>query len=162
MSAAARSAGHDDPPGDRPAESVMELIRDAGGRATAARRIILEALIAAGGHCTAEELAAGVKAAHPELHESTVYRTLDRFEQLGVAYHTHLGHGAAQWHLSRDVHQHLVCQDCGGVVEADPEVFRAVARYLLTEYGFHVELHHFALTGRCAACAGPAVNTVES
>jgi len=137
-------------------DEVMELVRHEGGRASTARRVILEALVAAGGHRTAEELAADIHSSHPEIHQTTVYRNLERFEDLGVAYHTHLGHGPAQWHLSGSRHQHLVCQHCGAVIEADPDILTALEATLHERSGFDLDLRHFAITGTCQSCASEA------
>ena len=80
-------------------EGAVRAVREAGGRATVALRCVVAALAQSERHCSAEELVAAVHAQFPEVNESTVYRTLERLEELGVAYHVHLGHGPAQWHL---------------------------------------------------------------
>jgi Fe2+ or Zn2+ uptake regulation protein len=135
-------------------EQVAGLIRHQGGRASACLRPVLEALMAAEGHSTAEEIAAAVHARHPDIHQSTVYRNLDRYEQLGVAYHVHLGHGPALWHLTAASHHHLTCEACGAIVAVDPSVFQDMQRALLQHVGFVADFRHFAVTGRCAACTG--------
>lgn len=140
---------------DQLAEQVAGLIRQQGGRASACLRPVLEALVAADGDRTAEEIAAVVHAKHPEIHQSTVYRNLDRFEQLGVAYHAHLGHGPALWHLTAASHHHLTCEACGAIVAVDPSVFHDMQRTLQQQAGFVADFRHFAVTGRCAACAVP-------
>lgn len=140
----------------------MRLLRERGGRASGPRRVILEALITAGEHRTAEELAADIHDRHPEIHQATVYRSLERFEDLGVAYHTHLGHGPATWHLNQPApHQHLTCESCSAVVEADAELLDQLQADVLARYGFAIDTHHFALTGTCAACrsARPTAGT---
>ena len=138
---------------DRVAE-VMALLRARGGRASGARRVILEAMATGPSHRTAEELAEQIQAEHPEVHQATVYRNLERFEELGVVYHRHLGHGAAQWHLGESRHVHLTCEHCGAVVEADPADFEQVRSELLDRYGFDLHIRHFAITGSCAGCRG--------
>ncbi|MGH9114224.1 MAG: transcriptional repressor, partial [Acidimicrobiales bacterium] len=77
----------------------------------------------------------------------------ERFEALGVAYHTHLGHGPAQWHLSGSAHRHLTCQRCGKVIEVDPRLFGELQAALRDRYAFDVDLRHFGLDGYCAKCA---------
>lgn len=139
---------------DQLVEHVSGLIRQQGGRASACLRPVLEALASSEGHSTAEELATAVHARHPEIHQSTVYRNLDRFEQLGVAYHAHLGHGPALWHLAATSHHHLTCEACGSIVAVDPSVFQGMQRALLQQVGFVADFRHFAVTGRCEGCAG--------
>ncbi|MDQ1374766.1 MAG: Fur family transcriptional regulator, ferric uptake regulator, partial [Actinomycetota bacterium] len=116
-------------------------------------RALVEALLAAGAHVTADDLAGHVQTAHPEVHRSTVYRTLDALERLGVVVHSHLGHGGGVYHLADERHQHLVCESCGQVVEVPDAVFAPLARTVHKRYGFTIEPGHFALVGRCATCS---------
>jgi Fe2+ or Zn2+ uptake regulation protein len=138
--------------GDERLERILALLRAEGGRVTVARRALVEALLGADAHVTADDLAGRVQAVHPEVHRSTVYRTLDALEGLGVVVHSHLGHGGGVYHLADERHQHLVCEGCGAVVEVPDEVFTPLARTVQRRYGFTIEPGHFALVGRCAAC----------
>ena len=132
--------------------SLLELLRENQVRVTVPRRAILESLVELGPHVTAEELAGHVRAGYPEVHESTVYRTLDRLTSLGVVEHVHLGHGRAVYHVADAGHQHLHCDVCGAVVEAPDELFAEVVRSVEERYGFELDLDHFALGGRCQDC----------
>ena len=136
--------------------ALLDVLRANGVRITVPRRAILESLVAVGPHVTAEELAGHVRARYPEVHESTVYRTLDRLTTLGVVDHVHLGHGRAVFHLPGQRHQHLHCDACGTVVEAPDELFAGVVRDVEERYGFALDLDHFALGGRCRACRDDA------
>ncbi|MBV9661839.1 MAG: transcriptional repressor [Acidimicrobiales bacterium] len=134
-------------------DEVIGLIRERGGRASRAGRKVIESLTAAAGdHRTAEEVADEVRRHSPDIHPATIYRNLERLEALGVAYHTHLGHGPAQWHLVAGAHPHLTCERCGHVIEAPVGAFDALRSSLWQSTGFRVDLRHFALTGTCAAC----------
>ena len=85
---------------------------------------------------------------------STVYRTLDLLEELGLVTHAHLGHGAPTYHVATDAdHVHLVCRTCGTVTEVAPDVVAGVVERLAAERGFRVDVGHFAIFGQCAACA---------
>jgi Fe2+ or Zn2+ uptake regulation protein len=139
--------------GNERLERILGLLRADGGRVTSARRALVEALLDADDHLTADDLAARVQAAHPEVHRSTVYRTLDALERLDVVVHSHLGHGGGVYHLADERHQHLVCEHCGAVVEVPDSVFAPLARTVRRSYGFTIEPGHFALVGRCRDCA---------
>ncbi len=138
---------------DRLARILVE-VRAAGGRMTTARRALVTALLAAPGHVTADDLAEVVQRDHPDVHRSTIYRTLESLEQMGIVDHVHLGHGRAVYHLADDPHQHLVCEQCGAVTEAPDELFAPLAARLREEYGFAIRPNHFAVLGRCRGCAG--------
>jgi Fur family transcriptional regulator, ferric uptake regulator len=135
-------------------EEAIALIRRRGGRSTTPRRVVLEALLAADdAHRSAEELAAQVQSAYPKLNESTVYRTLELLEELGVVSHVHLGHGPSQWYLSqRRQHWYLTCAKCGAVETADPDLFATLAAGVESRTGFAIDAGHFAITGTCRAC----------
>lgn len=134
-------------------DEILDRLRDQGGRATATRRAIIGALLAEGhGHLTADDVVKLVKVSHPDIAESTVYRTLLALEELGVVEHVHLGHGPSTYHLSPDRHQHLACGVCGAVLEVPDEMFTDLAMRLHAEYGFRLRPHHFALVGECRDC----------
>jgi Fur family ferric uptake transcriptional regulator len=51
---------------------------------------------------------------------------------------------------------HLVCRDCGTVIEADVSVASALTDRLKVAYGFETDMKHFAIFGRCADCSAKA------
>lgn len=128
-------------------DALLDRLRAAGGRVTESRRAVVAALVEADGHVTADDLARAV-------HPSTVYRTLDALERLGVVDHVHLGHGRAVYHLADERHQHLVCEACGHVIEVPDALFASLARRIRQDYGFRIRPEHFAVLGQCEACAG--------
>jgi Fe2+ or Zn2+ uptake regulation protein len=131
-------------------ERLLQALRRSGARITTARRALVTALVEADDHVTADDLAATVHAAHPDVHRSTIYRSLDALEHLGVVDHVHLGHGRAVYHLTDRPHHHLVCEECGRVVEVPDALFEELSTTLLRDYGFAIRPRHFAVLGRCA------------
>jgi Fur family ferric uptake transcriptional regulator len=129
------------------------MIREQGERVTTARRALVTALVQARGHVTADDLAALVQKAQPDVHLSTIYRSLDALERIGVVDHVHLGHGRAVYHLADEPHQHLVCEVCGAVIEVPDATFADLGGTLRRRYGFTIRPNHFAVLGRCRACA---------
>ncbi len=133
--------------------SMLDELRRRGKRLTTARRVLLQELAEADAHLSVEDLADRVQAGHPGIHRATVYRTLDTLSDLGMVEHTHFGHGPAVYHLRSDLHQHLICESCGKVVEVPSSVFKRVERDLDDNYGFVMRSQHFAIEGRCRTCA---------
>jgi Fur family transcriptional regulator, ferric uptake regulator len=136
----------------RGVDEVIDLLRAQGHRITTPRRLLIQCLVAAGGHRTADELAAEVQAQAPDVNLSTIYRNLDELERLGVIEHAHLGHGAATYHLATERHGHLVCSDCDAVIEVPDALFRSLRREVASQHGFTIDPHHVAMHGRCAKC----------
>ena len=139
--------------GDDRLERGVRTLRERGVRVTTARRAVLAALLDHPDHVSADDLAAAVQADHPDVHLSTVYRTLEAFERLGVVTHVHLGHGRAIYHLTDEVHHHAVCERCNAVVELPADLFDDLRERLRREHRFEADPHHFALIGLCSACA---------
>ncbi|HXZ83633.1 MAG TPA: Fur family transcriptional regulator [Acidimicrobiales bacterium] len=138
---------------DESVASVIERLRATGGRATTARRLLLRSLFASTRHRTAEDLIAEIQLEAPDVHLSTVYRNLEELERLGVVAHVHLRHGPATYHLAPTTHCHLVCEECGAVLEVGDGLFASLAAETLREYGFTIDPHHFAMQGRCRDCS---------
>ena len=140
------------PPDVGSVEEVLELVRAQGGRATSARRVLVQVLFEHVGHLSAEMLAEAVQTKSPDVHVSTVYRNLEELERLGVVSHTHLGHGPATYHLAARRHGHLVCEGCGATVEVPVSLFDSLSRQAASRFGFDVDPGHSAVMGRCRSC----------
>ncbi|MEO6204323.1 MAG: Fur family transcriptional regulator [Mycobacteriales bacterium] len=127
-------------------------LRARGYRLTPQRQLVLEA-VGELGHSTPEEISTAVRRTASGVNISTVYRTLELLEELGLVQHTHLGHGAPTYSVcGDDDHVHLVCRDCDGVEEVPTALVEDVVARLSAERGFAVDVSHFALFGRCRSC----------
>lgn len=125
-----------------------------GYRMTPQRQLIWQAFTAAPGHTSAEDIYNRLHPDFPSVNISTVYRTLELFESLGLIRHVHLGHSMAQYELATDdQHQHLSCEQCGSVQELDGAVVTELGQLLRERYGFEADLLHFAILGVCRQCA---------
>jgi Fur family ferric uptake transcriptional regulator len=133
-------------------------LRERGYRLTPQRQLVLEA-VAKLGHATPEAIVTEVRRTAGGVNISTVYRTLDLLEELGLVSHAHLGHGPPTYHAA-DVptHLHLVCGGCGSIQEISPEAVSGVVQRLRDELGFTVDVDHVAFAGRCAGCTAAAVS----
>lgn len=155
MKAKAPSRGH-----EHSLEEIDGILRAHGLRRTPQRQATLEAIAAAAGHATAEEIVERVRRRLPTVSPSTVYRALASLEEVGVLCHAHLGHTASVYHVgTAGLHQHLVCERCGSLQEVDPDLTSSFGRQLERRFGFRPNFTHFAVLGECRSCArkrGPA------
>jgi Fur family ferric uptake transcriptional regulator len=89
------------------------------------------------------------------INRSTVYRTLDVLEELGLVRHGHVDDGAARYHLAADTHHlHLICHRCGHTIDVtDLAIGDAFAQSLQNHFGFRADLTHFPISGLCRACS---------
>jgi Fur family ferric uptake transcriptional regulator len=135
-------------------DELLHELRHRGARVTTARRVVLAELAASSDqHPTADQLAARIQRAHPDVHLSTVYRTLEFLEGSGLVFRAGFGDGATTYHLSSDRHHHAVCDQCGAVIVLPDRAFDAVTNRLRRDHGFEAAPRHLTITGRCARCA---------
>jgi Fur family ferric uptake transcriptional regulator len=134
-------------------EQWDKKLRTAGFRITPQRQLVLEAVTHLR-HATPEEILAEVQVTATGVNLSTVYRTLEVLEQVGLVTHAHIGHGAPTYHVVDDTpHIHLVCSRCRKVESIDGATFTKFASQLEEKEGFVVNVSHVALHGLCKKCA---------
>jgi Fur family ferric uptake transcriptional regulator len=130
------------------ADSLAARLRQRGLRMTPQRQRVMAAVTQLV-HATPDQVAEAV----PDVDLTTVYRTLEVLEQIGMLAHTHLGHGAPSYRLASDDHIHVVCHSCGSVVDAPAGLAAELAVRLRAERGFVLDRSHFTVFGTCADCA---------
>ncbi|MEI7745128.1 MAG: Fur family transcriptional regulator [Chloroflexota bacterium] len=133
---------------------VREDLRARGLRWTPQRRTLVEVLSRVQGHVTGSQLVERCREIDPETTPSTVYRTLDVLEELGLVRHGHGADGREEFHvLPAAEHGHLFCRSCGGTWEIGRDEGEALLGALAASRGFAADLSHVTVVGRCAGCA---------
>ncbi|MFC7504776.1 Fur family transcriptional regulator [Nocardioides sp. GCM10030258] len=128
-------------------------LRDRGYRLTPQRELILAAVDELG-HATPDEVLARVQVTASAVNASTVYRTLEVLEEIGLVRHAHLSDRAPTYHSTRGhEHFHLVCRNCQGVTSIDTAEAAPFVEVLAAR-GFTPDLGHLTVFGRCATCEG--------
>ena len=144
------------PPARSPADwaAVRDRLRARGLRWTAQRRTLIEVLSRTEGHVTGAELVERCRALDPDTIPSTVYRTLDVLEELGLLSHSHGADGREEFHvLPSAVHGHLHCISCGTTWEIEAHEAAALIASLERRRDFAVDVSHLSIAGRCAGCS---------
>jgi Fur family transcriptional regulator, ferric uptake regulator len=140
-----------------PWDTVDVRLRERGLRWTSQRATVIEVLAASNGHLTGIELIERCRVRDPGTTPSTVYRTLDLLEEVGLVRHGHGADGREEFHvLPAGEHGHLHCSTCGATWEIDERRGEAVAAALRAEDGFELDVGHVTLVGRCRRCAAAA------
>jgi Fur family ferric uptake transcriptional regulator len=144
--------GSADPLGE-PWAGLAVRLRAGGGRWTPQRRAVLRALSEVEGHVTGAELVDRCRELDPATVPSTVYRTLDLLERMGLLRHAHGADGREEYHVLPEAdHGHLHCQGCGGQWELRSEVAGSLLRSLRRQ-GFEADLSHLTVVGVCRSCS---------
>jgi Fur family transcriptional regulator, ferric uptake regulator len=131
--------------------TLRHTLHERGLRMTPQRQLVLDAVRALG-HATPERICAHVQQTAPAVNITTIYRTLDLLDRIGLVRHTHLGHGAPTYSAGEHEHVHLVCHQCGTVMELPTELMGNLATELADRHGFALDVSHLALSGLCANC----------
>ena len=138
-------------------EEWQARLRAKGYRLTPQRELVLRAVERLG-HATPDEVLAEVHQQSSAINASTVYRTLEVLEGLGLVRHAHLSDRAPTYHsVSDHEHFHLVCRNCGRVVSVGPGMLTSLTERLRDEQNFAVDVGHLTVFGACVEC--PEVTT---
>ena len=130
-----------------------ERLRAEGYRLTPQRELVLAAVEHLG-HATPDEVYTEVRRHSSAINLSTVYRTLELLDELGLIHHAHLSDRAPTYHSTRGhAHSHLVCRGCRSVVSVDGDAVAAALGPLAAAHGFAPDYGHLTVFGLCADCA---------
>ena len=134
-------------------QAARGALRARGLRWTPQRRLVLNALADSAGHVTAAELLERCRSEDPQTIPSTVYRTLDVLEEIGLVRHGHGPDGREEFHVLPEAeHGHLHCRACGRSWEIGEREASVLVEALATERGFATDLSHLSISGVCREC----------
>jgi Fur family ferric uptake transcriptional regulator len=133
-------------------EDWERRLREHGFRITPQRQLVLEAVEQLR-HGTPDEILVEVQRTATGVNLSTVYRTLEVLEDVGLVTHAHIGHGPPTYHaVDEHVHIHLVCDRCGKVLSVPAHSAEDFVTRLESEYGFRTDISHVSVHGLCESC----------
>ncbi len=147
---------------DSPSETLdwepklASYLAERGLRITRQRKVIADAFFETAGHPTMEELLAKVRETDKNVGQATVYRTLRLLVEAGLAEQSNFGDGTARYEpVSSDHHDHLVCRDCGRIVEFYNDTIERLQDEIAKAHSFAVEHHEMVIYARCTQTACP-------
>jgi Fur family ferric uptake transcriptional regulator len=134
-------------------DEVRDRLHDRGLRWTPQRRLLVDVLADTDGHVTGAELLERCRQLDPQTTPSTVYRTLDVLEDIGVVCHAHGLDGREEFHvLPAREHGHLHCSACHRAWEIGAEDVAGLVADFERSRGFAVDLGHLSVVGTCRDC----------
>ena len=137
---------------DRLSEAAIRSLRARGQRWTPQRRALIEVLAGVEGHVTGAELIERCRAIDPATIPSTVYRTLDVLEELGLVRHSHGADGREEYHVLPEMeHAHLYCESCGQSWDLAASELGPLAQRLGESFRFTVDVAHLTISGTCSS-----------
>ena len=138
-----------------PEARLREYLSRRGLKATRQRDLIARVFFESNTHLTADELLARVRRHDPRVSQATVYRTMRLLKESGLAEERHFGDGQARYEpadAGGEHHDHLICTECGHIVEFVDDRIEALQDRVAAAHGFVVTDHRMELYGLCPAC----------
>jgi len=131
-----------------------EALKKEGLKYTPQRTAVLEEIIKDKGHRESEEIYLALKKSGQHVSRATVYRTMDILVNNGFARKMNLGDGRARYEskVNSPHHDHLVCMDCGLIVEFMDQQIEDLQDKIAIQYNFQLKRHIHQLFGLCKKC----------
>ncbi|OGN91906.1 MAG: hypothetical protein A2Z75_06555 [Chloroflexi bacterium RBG_13_50_10] len=132
---------------------ARRVLSSSSQRVTAQRTLLLELLRHSGGHLDADELYRRARKKNYRISLSTVYRNLQLFKKLGLVEEHHFDEEHHHYEVkSGSEHQHLLCLNCGKVVEFACPVSQRLRENIGKQYDFDITGVEVRMTGLCPSC----------
>ncbi|MBV9241199.1 MAG: transcriptional repressor [Acidobacteria bacterium] len=139
-------------------EIFLEHIKAAGLRRTEQRDLILDTFLSTEDHLTSEDLYGLVHKVDPDVGLTTVYRTLKLLTDAGLAREVRFGDGRTYYehHYNQEHHDHMICTECGKVIEFFSPEIEDLQDQMASNFGFRPTHHSLRLWGLCSDCQATA------
>ncbi len=134
-------------------KKIAIILRQHGYKFTPQRRIVIQTVASSQDHLTPAAIYEKVHQERPNIGLVTIYRTLDILAKLGLICELHAGGSCRSYTTgASEHHHHLICTNCGKVVDFSGYDLSQLERRLSEETGFEIEDHLLEFVGLCQAC----------
>lgn len=137
---------------------IAVTLRRNGYKLTPQRRAVVKTIASTHDHLTPTAIYGKVHEEYPKIGFVTIYRTLEILNKLGLICEVHAGGNCRSYLMRRPLehHHHMICADCGTVVDFTGCDLSELEQRLSRETGFEIESHLLEFLGHCQACARKA------
>ena len=132
---------------------IATTLRQHGYKLTPQRRAVIQAIVSSQDHLTPAAIYQKVHQYHPNIGLVTIYRTLDILTELNLTCELHAGGSCRSYTIScPEHHHHLICSNCGRVIDFTGYYLSELEQRLSRETGFDIKDHVLEFTGLCQDC----------
>ncbi|MFH0901400.1 MAG: transcriptional repressor [Pseudomonadota bacterium] len=132
-----------------------QYLRSHGLNTTEQREAIVDVFLHSREHVSIEEVLGRVRKEYPRLGFATVYRTMRLLVESGLAYARRFGEGHTRYEVAGDHHDHLICVECGLILEFESEEIERIQEEIARRLGgFRVLRHKHELYCLCPKAQG--------
>jgi Fur family ferric uptake transcriptional regulator len=136
-------------------DELKNILKRKNLKYTKQREVILNTLYTNSGHHTPEEILILVKKEFPNenIGIATIYRTLSLFEEENLVESISFGKDGKRYEIGhKHHHDHLICLNCGKIIEFIDEVIEKQQEVVASKYNFHMVDHTMKIIGYCQEC----------
>lgn len=140
---------------DQALDNFARYLKRENLKMTRERRLILKEILNSGTHLEAEDLMMNFRKRGERVSRATIYRTFDLLLKAGYIVKSDFGqsHYHYEWNFGLKHHDHLICNQCGTVIEfSDPEL-EELQNKICSRHNFSVTSHTLQIFGLCSRCA---------
>jgi Fur family peroxide stress response transcriptional regulator len=137
-------------------KDALDTLKSTGVRITPQRLAILEYMISSMSHPTADDIYRALEPNFPNMSVATVYNNLRVFREAGLVKELPFGDSSSRFDFVTHDHYHIICQDCGTIVDFHYPALDEVEHVASHVTGFQVNSHRMEIYGKCPSCAAKA------
>jgi len=133
-------------------QRFLEFLAQKNLRLTAPRQAIIESVFSTEKHFTADELLKWARRRDKSVSRATVYRTLPLLTESGLVREMDFGKNHTYYdpnYAAHPHHNHIICQDCGKIVEFESAKIERLENEISRRLGFAVRAHRLQITATC-------------
>ncbi len=142
-------------------QDALSTLKENGIRITPQRQAILEFLITTELHPTADEIYRSLEKDFPNMSVATVYNNLRVFRNVGLVKELTYGDDSSRFDYASHDHYHVICQDCGKIVDFHHPGLEEVERLASHMTDFKVSTHRLEVYGVCPDCLAAETKNVK-
>lgn len=133
-------------------KEAIDALKSTGVRITPQRHAILEFLIQSMIHPTADDIYKALEGNFPNMSVATVYNNLRVFREIGLVKELTYGDASSRFDFVTNDHYHVICDDCGKIVDFHYPGLDEVEHLASHVTGFKVNTHRLEIYGTCVDC----------
>lgn len=129
-------------------------LKQKGLKTTSQRDDIARTFFASSKHLSIDDLYREVRDINPGVGYATVYRTMKLLKDCEFAEEQHFADGHTRYENAdvEEHHDHILCDDCGKIVEFADESIERLQEEIAERLGFVLSHHRMELYGVCEPC----------
>ncbi|MUV38718.1 Peroxide operon regulator [Lentibacillus sp. JNUCC-1] len=131
---------------------AIDTLKESGVRITPQRHAVLEFLMNAETHPTADEIYKALEGKFPNMSVATVYNNLRVLREIGLVRELTYGDASSRFDANVSDHYHIICNECGKIVDFHYPVLDEIESLAEQVTGFDVTHHRMEVYGVCEEC----------